>query len=147
MTEIAPISSQIIDRWLSSLLGVFRIAEDNCDIMSREDLLHLIAGLAASVQAFHERFGIVGPPTQEELLSRIPIQDEEVRELHHAILHETPDRVASEATDVLFVAIGTLLRLDPDLAAAALAEVIGKNNAKTRETHHINAAGKVTQRA
>ncbi len=106
----------------------------------------LINQLTASVHAFHERFGIVGSATQEELLTRIPIQDEEVRELHHAILHETPDRVASEAVDVLYVAIGNILRLDPALAAAALQEVIQKNNAKTWATHHINAAGKVVRR-
>ena len=110
------------------------------------NLQSLIAKLTASVQSFHERFGIVGPSTQEEILSRIPIQDEEVRELHHAILRETPDRVANEATDVLFVAIGTLLRLDPGLVAAALTEVIEKNNAKSWDTHHINAAGKVARR-
>ena len=114
--------------------------------MSADQLQELIAELAALVQEFHQRFGLVGPSTDEELLTRIPIQDEEVRELHQAILHETPERVASEATDVLFVAIGTLLRLDPDLAAAALAEVIEKNDAKTWDTHHINAAGKVVRR-
>ena len=115
--------------------------------MPQERLQHLIGELTASVQAFHQRFGLVGPSAREELLSRIPIQDEEVRELHHAILHETPDRTASEAVDILYVAIGTLLRLDPDLVAAALAEVIQKNNAKTRDTHHINHAGKVVSRA
>ncbi|MBI4199426.1 MAG: hypothetical protein HY535_03000 [Chloroflexi bacterium] len=69
-----------------------------------------------------------------------------MHELDHAILHESPDRVAAEAADVLFVAIGTVLRLDPALAAAARAEVIAKNNAKTWDTHHINSAGKVTRR-
>ena len=114
--------------------------------MLEDRLQQLIAQLTASVQAFHQRFGLVGPSTREEILSRIPIQDEEVRELHHAILHETQERLASEATDVLFVAIGTLLRLDPDLVAQALAEVIQKNDAKTAETHHINNAGKVVRR-
>ena len=114
--------------------------------MPQDNLQHLIADLTACVRSFHERFGIVGPSTEEELLSRIPIQDEEVRELRHAILHETPDRVASEATDVLFVAIGTLLRLDPALVTDALNEVIRKNNAKTWDTHHINPAGKVARR-
>ena len=80
-------------------------------------------------------------------MSRIPIQDEEVRELHHAILNEPPDHVAAEAVDVLYVAIGTLLRLEPGLAEAALLEVIQKNAAKTWATHHINAAGKVVRRA
>ena len=114
--------------------------------MPEDCLQRLVAELTASVQAFHQRFGLVGPSTQEELLSRIPIQEEEVRELHHAILHEAPERIASEATDVLFVAIGTLLRLEPELVAHALAEVIQKNNAKTWTTHHINSAGKVVQR-
>ena len=109
--------------------------------------LERITALAASVQDFHQRFALTGSSTREELLSRIPIQDEEVRELHQAILHESPERVASEAVDVLYVAIGTLVCLDPDLVVAALAEVIDKNGAKTERTHHINAAGKVVRRS
>ncbi len=111
-----------------------------------QGIKNLVADLAESVEAFHQRFGQVGPATAKELLSRIPIQDEEVRELHQAVLHETPDRVASEAADVLFVAIGTLLRLDPDLVAAAVREVITKNDAKTHATHHANSAGKLVRR-
>jgi NTP pyrophosphatase (non-canonical NTP hydrolase) len=111
-----------------------------------EDIVERVAGLARSVQAFHLRFGVTGPSTDEELLSRIPIQDEEVRELHEALLREGPERVASEATDVLFVAIGTILRLDPVLVKAAICEVIEKNDAKTGDSHHINAAGKVVRR-
>ena len=111
-----------------------------------QDMINLIGQLTASVDAFHERFGLVGPSTQDELLSRIPIQDEEVKELHHAILHEPPENVAAEATDVLYVAIGTLLRLDSDLVNDAIKEVIQKNNGKTWETHHVNEAGKVAKR-
>ena len=111
-----------------------------------QEIKELVEDLVTSVEAFHERFGIVGPATNEELRSRIPIQVEEVQELHHALLHETPARFASEATDVLFVAIGTLLRLDPDMAKAAMREVILKNNAKNHETHYINQAGKVVSR-
>ena len=110
------------------------------------NLPELIERLAECVQAFHKRFGIVGPSTQEQLLSRIPLQDEEVRELRQALLHESPEHVALEATDVLFVAIGTLERLDPELAASAIAKVIEKNDSKTKETHHINASGKVVRR-
>ncbi|MBI4197832.1 MAG: hypothetical protein HY533_01820 [Chloroflexi bacterium] len=106
----------------------------------------LIRDLGASVHRFHERFGLAGPPTQRELLSRIPIQEEEVRELRQAILGEPPERVAAEAVDVLYVAIGTVLRLNPELAAQAIGEVIRKNDAKTWETHHINAVGKVARR-
>ena len=105
-----------------------------------------IAALAESVQHFHERFGQGGEASVDELLDRIPIQDEEVRELAQALRGEGPVRTASEAVDVLFVAIGTILRLDPELALAAIDEVIVKNDAKTRVTHHINAAGKVVRR-
>lgn len=111
-----------------------------------QEVAHLVGELTASVEAFHERFGLVGPCTDQELLTRIPIQEEEVRELHQAILHETKDHVANEAVDVLYVAIGTVLRLDQALAADAIREVIRKNDAKTWETHHLNAAGKVTKK-
>ena len=47
---------------------------------------------------------------------------------------------------MLFVAIGTVLRLDPALAAEAIREVIDKNDAKTWDTHHINDAGKIARR-
>ena len=113
---------------------------------SQRSISELVTELATSVETFHDRFGLVGPSSQEELLSRIPIQDEEVRELEHALLHETPESVAREAADVLYVAIGTLQRLDPSLMADAMTAIIEKNNSKTLETHHINAEGKVVRR-
>ena len=114
--------------------------------MSAGDPEYRISDLARCVQAFHERFGIAGAASRDDLLARILIQDEEVRELHDAIAGESDERVASEAVDVLFVAIGTVLRLDPALAAEAIHEVIEKNDAKTWDTHHINAAGKIARR-
>ena len=111
-----------------------------------KDIVERVTDLARCVQAFHQRFGLTDPSTHEEILSRIPIQDEEVRELNQALLREGPHRVASEATDVLFVAIGTILRLDPVLVKASIDEVIEKNDAKTNDTHHINVAGKVVRR-
>ena len=111
-----------------------------------QSLIYNIGQLTASVHSFHERFGLIGPSTREELLSRIAIQSEEVQELHQALLHEPIANIAAEATDILYVAIGTLLRLDNGLATKAIQEVIDKNNAKTWDTHHINEAGKVTRR-
>ena len=107
----------------------------------------LVTKLAESVQSFHERFGLVGTLDPVELASRVPIQAEEVRELQQAILNEPPDRVAEEAADVLFVAIGTMLRLEPEHAVNALQQVIAKNDAKTHETHHFNSAGKIVRRS
>ena len=114
--------------------------------MSAADADSRIADLSDCVQAFHERFGITDAASRDDLLARILIQDEEVRELHEAIVGESDERIASEAVDVLFVAIGTVLRLDPDLAAEAIREVIAKNDSKTWDTHHINDAGKIARR-
>lgn len=114
--------------------------------MSAGDPETRISDLARCVQSFHERFGITGAASRDDLLARILIQDEEVRELHEAIADESDERVASEAVDVLFVAIGTVLRLDPALAAEAIREVTDKNDAKTWDTHHINDAGKIARR-
>ncbi|MBI4338504.1 MAG: hypothetical protein HY680_00965 [Chloroflexi bacterium] len=111
-----------------------------------QETARLMGSLISSVQAFHQRFGLVGPSTQHELLSRLPLQEEEVRELRQAILSEPPEHVAAEAVDVLYVAIGTVLRLEAALAAQAIEEVIRKNDAKTWETHYINGAGKVAKR-
>ena len=108
-------------------------------------IIESIGRLAVAVQSFHNRFGLVGQASQSELLSRIPIQDEEVRELHDALQNEPPEHVAEEAADVLFVAIGTILRLDPGLVVDALNQVIKKNDSKTTETHHINPDGKVVR--
>jgi len=111
-----------------------------------QEMAQLIRRLTASVQTFHERFGLIGDISRQELLSRVPIQEEEVRELHQAILGEPPENIANEAVDVLYVAIGTVLRLDPALAARAIQEVIAKNDAKTWDTHYINYVGKVARR-
>ena len=114
--------------------------------MTITEVQDLISKLSESVQAFHNRFGVTGEITQKELLSRIPIQEEEVRELNYSVLNESEERIANEAVDVLYVAIGTVLRLDPGTASSALREVIYKNNAKTLITHHVNEVGKVSRR-
>ena len=115
--------------------------------MTITEIQGLISQLSESVQSFHDRFGITGKTTQEELLSRIPIQSEEVSELNYSILNESEERIANEAVDVLYVAIGTVLRLDPIISKLALKEVIDKNNSKTLITHYVNEAGKVSRRS
>ena len=119
---------------------------ETTNTMNTFELSNLLSDLAKCVQAFHKRFGTDTLASRQELLTRIPIQDEEVRELEEAINNETPERIASEATDVLFVAIGTNMKLDPSNAANAIQEIIDKNDAKTWDTHHINKAGKIVRR-
>ena len=109
-------------------------------------LSDLMAHLTNSVDSFHNRFEITGSVTRAELLTRIPIQSEEVEELHTAILNESDTHVAQEAVDVLYVALGTVSRLDPLIIEKAIRQVIAKNNAKTTSTHHRNHDGKVVKK-
>ena len=53
--------------------------------------------------------------------------------------------VANEAVDVLYVALGTIISIDKELAVSALNEVIEKNNNKTDKTHYLNPEGKVVK--
>ena len=109
-------------------------------------ILNLITKLTESVDSFHQRFDITGPATRAELLSRIPIQSDEVTELNKAILEESDDHIAQEAIDVLYVALGTVLRLDSLTTEQAMLQVIAKNDAKTTDTHHLSLAGKVVKK-
>jgi len=101
--------------------------------------------LAKSVNSLHNRFNIDGVATRNELFKRIPIQTEEVNELEQAIIKENPIDIANEAVDVLYVAIGTILRIEKNLAIKAIQQVIEKNDLKTCKTHHINDKGKISR--
>jgi len=114
--------------------------------MQDKGISELVSDLSTSVRSFHDRFGISTISSREQLLTRIPIQDEEVIELKQAILDESMERIAEEATDVLYVAIGTLQCIDPNLVSQAIKNVIDKNDSKTVETHHINTDGKVVRK-
>jgi len=111
-----------------------------------EDLEVKVSELLQSVYNFHDRFDRLGEYSREKLLDRIPIQTEEVDELKVALESEPMNNVANEAVDVLYVALGTIICLDKDLAIRALTEVIVKNNNKTEKTHHLNTEGKVVKR-
>jgi NTP pyrophosphatase (non-canonical NTP hydrolase) len=114
--------------------------------MQDKGISGLVSDLSTSVRSFHDRFEIPKKSSREQLLTRIPIQDEEVRELKQAILYESMERIAEEATDVLYVAIGTLQCIDLHLVSQAIKNVIEKNDSKTVETHHINTDGKVVRK-
>ena len=108
-----------------------------------KNISKLVAALSDSVESFHDRFSIPKNSSRAQLLTRIPIQEEEVYELGQALLNESLERIAEEATDVLYVAIGTLQCIDPELVSNAITNVIEKNNSKNASTHHINTAGKI----
>ena len=114
--------------------------------MQNKGISELVSDLSTSVRSFHDRFGIPTISSREQLLTRIPIQDEEVIELKQAIHDESMERIAEEATDVLYVAIGTLQCIDPNLVSQAIKNVIDKNDSKTGETHHITSDGKIVRK-
>jgi NTP pyrophosphatase (non-canonical NTP hydrolase) len=120
---------------------------------SREEFVAGVAALAAEVHDFHARWGdgagAPGPAAQV-ILERIALLKEEVRELIAEVDRPddavVPADVAEEASDVLFVAIGNLYRLG-GVGIEAMERVLGKNAAKTEQTHYVNLqTKKITRR-
>lgn len=111
---------------------------------TREQFVSAVAALAGEVYDFHERWGEgagLPGPAAEVIRERIALLEEEVRELNAEV--ERPDDavvpadVAEEASDVLFVAIGSLYRLGSE-GVEAMDRVLRKNAAKTEQTHYVN---------
>ena len=113
--------------------------------MGTQELKAKVGELFQSVYNFHDRFDLLDNYDRERLLDRIPIQSEEVDELKVALESESMHNVANEAVDVLYVALGTIISIDNELAVSALNEVIEKNNNKTDKTHYLNPEGKVVK--
>ncbi|MFL2627409.1 MAG: hypothetical protein ACJ0OY_03835 [Dehalococcoidia bacterium] len=113
--------------------------------MAIEELKAKVGELFQSVYNFHDRFDLLDNYNREKLLDRIAIQREEVDELKVALESESMNNVANEAVDVLYVALGTIISIDKELAISALNEVIVKNNNKTDDTHYLNTQGKVVK--
>ena len=100
--------------------------------------------LARSTLAFYQRFGV-----QPELEPATLVLQEEVDELIEAAHdNEQTERVAEEAADVMVTVIGLCdaAGVSIDDIVSQVYAVIDKNDAKTHETHHINAAGKIARR-
>jgi NTP pyrophosphatase (non-canonical NTP hydrolase) len=113
--------------------------------------------MARSVYDFHQRFDVprVGQPTAEEapsadglaaLRSRLAFLIEETGEHARELNRGELGDASKEIADVAFVAMGTLLVLD-GMGVDACRAVAGKNNAKTAETHAVDAtSGKLVRR-
>ena len=112
--------------------------------------------LMESVEALHDRFGYpsvpitlqLGRDSVSVLIDRNVFLLEEVDELRHETTEPFPDLddLAEEAVDVLYVILGTLLLLPKPIVSAAIVRVVGKNGAKTPETHHLAEDGKIRRR-
>ena len=99
--------------------------------------------LLSSIHNLHARFVYPGRAvTKVLLMERVDLLDEENKELADAVDTTKPHlerlRIAEEAVDVLYVALGTLTLLPSADVDAAVAQVVAKNAAKTPETHYYH---------
>ena len=121
---------------------------------SREEFVAAMARIAESVYDFHSRFGLpmLGAglsPEQglETLRTRLPYLVEEIGEHSKALNNDDLDDALPELADVAFVAAGSVLTMGVPAALAACRDVALKNDAKTHDTHYLEASsGKVLRR-
>lgn len=100
--------------------------------------------LIQSTADFYARFDY-RPPFEAVLR----VFQEEVGELIEAVESgQDKDHMAEEAADVFVTAIGLCLTagVEPEAIIRQTRMVIDKNNAKTHDTHHIDANGKIARR-
>ena len=125
--------------------------------IARDEFVAALSEMAGSVYDFHQRFDVprIGRPPAEEvpsadglaaLRSRLAFLIEETGEHAKELNRGELGNASKEMADVAFVAMGTLLVLD-EMGVDACRTVAGKNNAKTVETHDVNAtSGKLVRR-
>ena len=117
--------------------------------IERASFVEGIRAIAESVYSFHDRFDIPRVDTAdteatlEALRQRLAIIAEEIGEYASALNQGDVEDAASEAADVGYVALGTILRLG-DLGRLACIEIARKNDAKVPSTHsERSSTGKV----
>lgn len=125
--------------------------------IARDEFVAALSEMAGSVYDFHQRFDVPRidrPPAEEgpssdglaALRSRLAYLIEETGEHAKELNRGELGDASKEIADVAFVAIGTLLVLD-EMGVDACRAVAGKNNAKTVETHAVDAtSGKLVRR-
>ncbi len=133
------------------------IARPQKEHIGRDEFVAALSEMASSVYDFHQRFDVprIGRLTAEEgpsadglaaLRSRLAFLIEETGEHAKELNRGELGDASKEIADVAFVAMGTLLVLD-EIGVDACRAVAGKNNAKTAETHTVDAtSGKLVRR-
>ena len=119
--------------------------------LTKDEFIEIAGALAGSIYDFHLRFGQSGMldvPDESDLIpvlkDRIPILVEEVGEHCRAVNKDHIADAASEAVDIAYVALGTILTLG-DLSVFYSDRIIRKNNGKTLATHFVSGNGKVVE--
>ena len=110
--------------------------------------------MAESVYDFHERFDIpqINIFSDDDidiwnaLSSRLALQMEELGEMSRAVSKANWAEACLESGDVLYVALGNVLRLG-ESGKDVCYSVVEKNDNKTTKNSKIGAGGKITQHA
>ena len=120
--------------------------------IERGDFVGAVSRLGDSVYSFHERFGVptVGDEdadgVMEALRRRLALLSEEVGEHARELNRGNVEDAVSEAVDIAYVALGTVLALG-NAGRDACHAVSDKNDAKTLATHGSrDSTGKVVAR-
>ena len=120
--------------------------------IERSDFVDAVSRLGDSVYSFHERFGLPTVAHEgedvilEALRRRLALLSEEVGEHARELNKGNVQDAVSEAVDIAYVALGTVLVLGND-GRDACYSISDKNDAKTLATHgNRGATGKVVAR-
>jgi NTP pyrophosphatase (non-canonical NTP hydrolase) len=120
--------------------------------IERNDFVGAVSRLGDSVYSFHDRFGIPTvdssdrDDTLETLRRRLALLSEEVGEHARELNRANVEDATSEAIDIAYVALGTVLTLGQAGRDACYA-ISDKNDAKTLSTHgNRGSTGKVVAR-
>ena len=120
--------------------------------IERSDFVDAVSRLGDSVYSFHERFGLPTVAHEgedvilEALRRRLALLSEEVGEHARELNKGNVVDAVSEAVDIAYVALGTVLVLGIE-GRAACYSISDKNDAKTLATHgNRGATGKVVAR-
>ena len=120
--------------------------------IERSDFVDAVSRLGDSVYSFHERFGLPTVAHEgedvilEALRRRLALLSEEVGEHARELNKGNVGDAVSEAVDIAYVALGTVLVLGIE-GRAACYSISDKNDAKTLATHgNRGSTGKVVAR-
>ena len=121
-------------------------------VIERSDFVGAVSRLGDSVYSFHDRFGVPTVDAEdpetilEALRRRLALLSEEVGEHARELNRGNVEDAVSEAVDIAYVALGTVLTLG-NAGRDACHSISDKNDAKTLATHgNRDSTGKVIAR-
>lgn len=109
-------------------------------MITRGEFADVAAQMAGSVYDFHEKFGVdqLDHNTHEEVINagvfRLNLSMEELGEVASAMNRSQSEKMFDEFADVLYVALGNILRFG-SLGCGAMVDVVTKNDSKNFDNY------------